>query len=146
MLAAMRCASCSDAASWSGSGGGSADIGTSLVDLNWPVPRAGPCAALASHAFRFVPCRRSRADPIRADLGVSAECARLVAATAAWRGRLDALVNNASSFRRTPIEEIDEAAWHELVDGNLKASLFTSQAATPWLRTAGGAIVNLCDV
>ena len=83
---------------------------------------------------------------ISADLGAPAECARLVDATATWRGRLDALVNNASSFRRTPIEEIDEAAWHELVDGNLKASLFTSQAATPWLRAAGGAIVNLCDV
>jgi pteridine reductase len=33
-----------------------------------------------------------------------------------------------------------------LIDGNLKAALFTSQAAVPWLRESGGAIVNLCDV
>lgn len=83
---------------------------------------------------------------IGADLSDSAECARLVAASASWRGRVDALVNNASSFYRTPIGAVDERQWSDLIDGNLKATLFTSQAAVPWLRDAGGAIVNLCDV
>jgi pteridine reductase len=91
--------------------------------------------------------RAGSATAIGADLSRAADCAALVERAAAWRGgRLDALVNNASSFRRTPLGTIDEAAWHELVDGNLKAALFCSQAAAPWLRATGGAIVNLCDV
>lgn len=90
--------------------------------------------------------RGDSAVAIAADLARPEACARLVETAAAWRGRLDALVNNASSFRRTPLASIDEAAWHELVDGNLKAALFTSQAAAPWLRSTRGAIVNLCDV
>ncbi len=80
-----------------------------------------------------------------ADLSRPGECERLVESAALWRGRIDALVNNASTFRRTPIGTIDEAQWFELVDGNLKAALFTSQAAVPWLRRSGGSIVNLCD-
>jgi pteridine reductase len=84
---------------------------------------------------------------LAADLADAQACNQLVEAAARWKhGRLDALVNNASSFRRTPLGTIDEAAWHELVDGNLKAALFCSQAAAPWLRESGGAIVNLCDV
>ncbi len=83
---------------------------------------------------------------VAADLSGAAECARTVDAAAAWKGRLDALVNNASSFYRTPIGSIDERQWAELMDGNLKAALFTTQAAAPWLRRRGGAIVNVCDV
>jgi pteridine reductase len=90
--------------------------------------------------------RAGSAIAIAADLALPEACARLIEEAANWRGRLDALVNNASSFRRTPIGSIGEEDWHELVDGNLKAALFTSQAAVPWLRATGGAIVNLCDV
>ncbi|MFA7665110.1 MAG: pteridine reductase [Burkholderiaceae bacterium] len=84
---------------------------------------------------------------LSADLARPDDCERLVDEAAGWRGgRLDALVNNASTFLRTPLGTIDSAAWQELIDGNLKAALFCSQAAAPWLRTAGGAIVNICDV
>jgi len=83
---------------------------------------------------------------LSADLADARQCAELVDAAARWKGRLGALVNNASSFYRTPIGCIDERHWSELVDGNLKAALFTTQAAVPWLRDSGGAIVNLCDV
>src|SRR5262249_999101 len=44
-------------------------------------------------------------------------------------GRLDALVNNASSFHPTPIGEITEESWDDLVGTNLKSPLFLSQAA-----------------
>lgn len=60
-------------------------------------------------------------------------------------GRLDGLVNNASSFFPTALGEIDEAAWDDLVGGNLKAPLFLSQVAAPALREHGGAIVNITD-
>ena len=63
-----------------------------------------------------------------------------------WGGRLDGLVNNASSFYPTPIGNIDEEQWDELVGSNLKAPLFLSQAAASHLRDSSGAIVNIVDI
>ena len=70
----------------------------------------------------------------------------LVEKTVAHFGRLDALVNNASSFFRTPVGGIDDAAWTDLVGSNLKAPLFLAQAAAPALKAAGGCIVNITDI
>jgi len=61
-------------------------------------------------------------------------------------GRLDALVNNASTFYPTKLGTITDAQWHDLVDSNLKAPLFLSQAMLPALRAARGVIVNIVDV
>ena len=72
--------------------------------------------------------------------------ARLIHVALQRFGRLDALVNNASSFYPTPIGEIDETAWTELIGSNLKAPLFLSQAAADALRAASGAIVNIVDI
>jgi pteridine reductase len=61
-------------------------------------------------------------------------------------GRLDALVNNASSFFATPIGGIGEREWNDLLGTNLKAPLFLAQAAAPHLAVARGAIVNITDI
>ena len=61
-------------------------------------------------------------------------------------GRLDALVNNASSFFATPLGQIDLAAWDDLVGSNLRAPLFLTQAAAPYLRATQGAVVNITDI
>lgn len=61
-------------------------------------------------------------------------------------GRLDALVNNASTFYPTPLDSVTDAQWHDLVDSNLKAPLFLSQAALPHLRASRGVIVNIVDI
>ena len=61
-------------------------------------------------------------------------------------GRLDALVNNASSFFPTPLASIDLAAWDDLIGSNLKAPLFLAQAAVPHLKAAHCAIVNITDI
>ncbi len=61
-------------------------------------------------------------------------------------GRLDGLVNNASSFYPTPLGEITESAWDDVLASNLKGPLFLSQAATPALIKARGAIVNIIDI
>jgi pteridine reductase len=90
--------------------------------------------------------RSGSACALAADLAHPGECARLIEEAARWQGRLDAVVNNASSFFRTPLAEADEQAWTELIDGNLKAAFFVSRHAAPWLQSSGGAIVNLCDV
>lgn len=63
-----------------------------------------------------------------------------------WCGRLDILVNNASTFYPTAPGEITEAHWEDLMGSNLKAPLFLSQAALPELRKTGGAIVNIVDI
>jgi pteridine reductase len=61
-------------------------------------------------------------------------------------GRIDALVNNASSFYPTTMGEITEKAWDDLVGTNLKAPLFLSQAAARELKKNHGAIVNIIDI
>ncbi len=61
-------------------------------------------------------------------------------------GRLDALVNNASSFYATKFGAITTAQWDDLFAANARAPLFLSQAAAPHLRERRGAIVNLLDI
>jgi pteridine reductase len=61
-------------------------------------------------------------------------------------GRLDGLVNNASSFYATPLGAIGVREWEDLVGTNLRAPLLLSQAAAPALRAARGAIVNIVDI
>ncbi|MEM8593633.1 MAG: pteridine reductase [Pseudomonadota bacterium] len=61
-------------------------------------------------------------------------------------GRLDVLFNNASSFYPTPLSEINEDNWQELMSSNLKAPLFLSKYAMPHLNEHTGCIVNLIDI
>jgi pteridine reductase len=60
--------------------------------------------------------------------------------------RLDAVVNNASSFFPTPLSEITDVQWGDLIGTNLKAPLFLAQAAAAELRRNHGAIVNIVDI
>ncbi len=80
---------------------------------------------------------------IQADLLDIAGLSEMVRNTVSRFERLDALVNNASSFFPTPVGDITEAAWDNLMGTNLRAPLFLSQAAAPHLRRTGGAIVNI---
>ncbi|MFA7097527.1 MAG: pteridine reductase [Gammaproteobacteria bacterium] len=66
-------------------------------------------------------------------------------AHAAW-GRLDVLVNNASSFFPTPVGTVTEDQWNNLLGTNLKAPFFLAQAAAEHLRQARGCIVNIADI
>jgi pteridine reductase len=83
---------------------------------------------------------------IQADLLDLAKLPAIVDQTLATYGRLDALVNNASSFFQTPVGDISAAAWDDLIGTNLRAPLFLAQAATPALKKAQGAIVNITDI
>ena len=83
---------------------------------------------------------------IQADLLEVAKLPSLVDQTLQRFGRLDALVNNASSFYATGIGEIGAAQWEDLVGTNLRAPLFLAQAAAPALRKTQGAIVNITDI
>jgi pteridine reductase len=78
-----------------------------------------------------------------ADLG---RLPAMVAATLERFGRLDALVNNASSYFRTPVGAIGIDDWNALFAANAQGPLFLSQAAAPALAAQRGAIVNLVDI
>ncbi|MDN0075911.1 pteridine reductase [Crenobacter sp. SG2303] len=125
---------------------------------------AGIARHLHEHGWRLaLHCRGSRAEAddlaeqlnaqragstmvLQADLLDNERLPGLVDATVAAFGRLDALVNNASSFFPTEVGEVTEAAWHDLMGSNLKAPLFLAQAAAPHLAACGGAIVGIVDI
>ena len=71
---------------------------------------------------------------------------QLVAETVKRFGKLDVLINNASSFFPTPLGEITESIWNDLIGTNLKVPLLLSQAAAPQLRENNGCIVNIVDI
>lgn len=90
--------------------------------------------------------RPDSAEIFAADLNDTGAVSRLIGAVVDWAGRLDILVNNASSFYATPVGSINDAQWDDLIGSNLKAPLFLSQAAWPHLKSAHGTIVNLLDI
>ncbi|GAB2580374.1 pteridine reductase [Dyella jejuensis] len=83
---------------------------------------------------------------LQADLADTEGLPRLVEATLARYGRLDALVNNASAFYPTPMGTATLAQWNELFASNAQAPFFLTQAALPALRAARGAVVNMVDI
>ncbi len=83
---------------------------------------------------------------VQADLLDVSGLAEIVRNTLARFERIDALVNNASSFYATPLGEITLEDWDDLMGSNLKAPLFLSQAAAPHLKKTGGVIVNIADI
>lgn len=83
---------------------------------------------------------------LQADLAEFDRLPELVAKSVGRFGRLDALVNNASTFRPTPFGEVTPQQWDVLFASNARAPFFLAQAAAPHLRAARGAIVNLVDL
>jgi pteridine reductase len=128
--------------------------------------RVGATIARTLHAAGYdlaLHCRRSVAEAealaaelerrrggsvlvLQADLADIEMLPALVDALLAHYGRLDALVNNASAFFPTPVGSATPAQWDELFASNAQAPFFLAQAATPALREARGAIVNLVDI
>ena len=90
--------------------------------------------------------RADSAITLGADLVELSQIDQLVAQVAEHCGRLDVLVNNASSFYPTPLGTVTPEQWEDLMGSNLKAPLFLSQGALPMLRKNKGVIINLIDI
>lgn len=128
--------------------------------------RVGAAISRRLHADGFdvaLHYRRSRrpAEELAAELNdVRADSAFLVAGDLAATGgpqtiaagfldrgtTCDLLVNNASSFFPTAVDEADDAAWDELFGSNLRGPFFLIQTLLPALQAGQGAIVNLVDI
>jgi pteridine reductase len=87
-----------------------------------------------------------RAITMSADLAKKSDIDTLFADTKKEFGRLDVLVNNASSFLQADFASITEGIWDAALDVNLKAPFFCSQAAAPLLKQTNGIIINISDV
>lgn len=90
--------------------------------------------------------RAASAALVQADLLATGALPSLAHQAQASFGRVDVLVNNASSFFATPMGAIDEQAWDDLIGSNLKAPLFLAQALAGELRRTQGAIINIVDI
>lgn len=106
----------------------------------------GSAAAASELAAELNASRPGSALTVQADLLDGAALERMVADVVARAGRLDILVNNASSFYPTPLGEVTAQHWDDLVGTNFKAPLFLAQAALPQLRANRGCIVNIVDI
>lgn len=90
--------------------------------------------------------RPQSAHVLQADLCNPAEVAALAAAALNCFGRINVLVNNASSFYRTALGDISQQHWQDLMGSNAQAPLFLCQAFAETLRLNKGSIVNLTDM
>jgi pteridine reductase len=90
--------------------------------------------------------RAESAITVQADLLDSVRLAELVDDVVAQTGQLNLLVNNASTFYPTPLTEVSEEHWDDLLGTNLKAPLFLAKAAAPHLKKVNGNIINIVDI
>ena len=90
--------------------------------------------------------RHDSAKVIQGDLNDETIYNKLIEQAFNCWNRLDVLINNASSFYPTPVGSITLEQWHNLVNSNLKAPLFLSQAATQFLKETQGCIINMVDI
>lgn len=83
---------------------------------------------------------------LQADLKQTTACSTLIEQAYAINNRIDVLVNNASAFYPTPLQECTQQEWNELINVNLAAPFFLIQAAASYLAKSGGSIINLTDI
>ena len=89
--------------------------------------------------------RPGSAHALPADLDDPAAVQQLATQALAWQGHIDILVNNASGFYPTPLPGVSEQDWHSLINSNVKAAFFLSQALSGSLQARSGCIINIID-
>ena len=90
--------------------------------------------------------RANSAETMQAELSDLSNLSTLAQNAAETFGKLDVLINNASSFYPTPIGEINQQHWQDLMSSNFQVPLFLSQACYPYLRDSRGIIINMLDI
>jgi len=95
--------------------------------------------------------RANSAAIVQGDLLVTDQIPSLIERAAGFFNGLDVLINNASSFYPTPIDQASDhntldGQWQDLMGTNLKAPFFLAQAAAPHLKKQKGCIINMADI
>ena len=86
-----------------------------------------------------------RAITVQGDLDKEADIKKILNDINNMFPTLDLLVNNASTFYPTPIEEISDDHWKKLIGSNLKGPLFLIQGLKDKLKASNGSIINITD-
>ena len=89
--------------------------------------------------------RSNSTDIVQGDLCKTESYEKIISNVIKRFGQLDYLVNNASSYFPTQIDNLNEDDWNDLISTNLKAPLFLCQAAAKFLKEKKGSIVNITD-
>ena len=89
--------------------------------------------------------RSNSTDIVQGDLCKTESYEKIISNVIQRFGQLDYLVNNASSYFPTQIDNLNEDDWNDLISTNLKAPLFLCQAAAKFLIEEKGSIVNITD-
>lgn len=87
-----------------------------------------------------------RAACFQADLADADAARSLAGQVASAFGQLDVLVNSAAVMHHVGFEETTPELYDQVLDLNLRSVFFVSQGAAPFLRRAGGKIINLADL
>ena len=127
-------------------------VGASIVKL-----LHGKGANIVLHYRKSKPAAQAIADELNmqregsvvllaADLSDPQAYSQLIDDAVECFGGLDVLINNASSFYPTPVEEATLDQWDDLMSSNLKAPFFLAQAASPHLAKNKGCIINIVDI
>ena len=83
---------------------------------------------------------------IQANLDNEKDVARLIKEASDAYGRIDALINNASSFYATPIAKMSYEDWDKLIGSNLKGPLFLTRGLAEQLKDNEGSVINITDI
>lgn len=91
--------------------------------------------------------RQSSATVIYGNLSNSPSCKTLITKAYQWQNQLDALINNASVFIKTPSDfaNLDEN-WQTQFESNAKVPFLLAMAACPYLKKTKGNIINIADI
>lgn len=80
------------------------------------------------------------------DVALPQQVGRIAEVVQAEYGRLDLLVNSASTFYARPLLEIEEDEWDRTMAVNVKGPFLMVKALAPLLRNAGGSVINILDL
>ena len=84
--------------------------------------------------------------PVKANLTVHAEILKLASEAHRSSGNIDILVNSASLYYKTPLQDALESDWDKLMDANLKAPfLLSTEIGRRMTKKNSGKIVNIAD-
>jgi NAD(P)-dependent dehydrogenase (short-subunit alcohol dehydrogenase family) len=83
---------------------------------------------------------------VSGDVSKPTDCMAIVEHAIATFGRLDVLVNMASIYRSTPLQDVTVDWWNTDLDVNLRSAFLCTHAAIPHMRSSGGGrVVNFAD-